>query len=58
MEKKYVTPSTKVMKIEMNAMVMTSGNAKEDVDWKDSESTDVGLTDFGNSNGDAVDWDF
>ncbi len=58
MKKEYVTPSTKVMKIEMNAMVMTSGNAKEDVDWTSSESTDVGLTDFGNSNGDAVDWDF
>lgn len=58
MEKKYVTPSTKVMKIEINAMVMASGNAKEDVDWTDSESTGVGFTDFGNSNGDAVDWDF
>jgi hypothetical protein len=58
MKKEYVTPSLKVMKINTSAMVMASGNAKEDVNWTDSESTGVGFTDFGNSNGDAVDWDF
>lgn len=58
MKKEYVTPSLKVMNIDMNAMVMTSGNAKEDVDWTASESAGVGFTDFGNSNGESADWDF
>lgn len=56
-----MTPSLKVMKIDMNAMVMASGNAKTDVDWQAGETDDntgVGFIDYGASNGTSVDWDF
>ena len=61
MKKEYVTPLLKVMKIDMNAMVMASGNAKTDVDWAAGETDDntgVGFIDYGASNGTSVDWDF
>ncbi len=56
-----MTPSLKVMKIDMNAMVMASGNAKEDIDWQNGESgNDSGVlfNDYDNSNTTGPDWDF
>lgn len=61
MKKVYVTPSLKVMKIGMNAMVMASGNAKEEIDWTAGESgsgSGVDFVDYGNSNSGSPDWDF
>ena len=61
MKKEYVTPSLKVMKIDMNAMVMASGNAKTDVDWDAGDSGDnTGLlfNDYENSNTTGSNWDF
>lgn len=59
MKKEYVTPSLKVMKIDMNAMVMTSGNAKTDVDWSNSsEGANILFNDFEDSNDTSSYWDF
>ena len=59
MKKEYVTPSLKVMKIDMNAMVMASGNAKEDVNWSNSsEGANVVFNEFENSNDSEGYWDF
>ena len=59
MKKEYVSPSLKVMKINMGAMVMTS--AKTDVDWQNGESdNDSGVlfNDYDDSNTTGPDWDF
>ena len=56
-----MTPSLKVMKMETNSLIMTSGSAKSDVDWDagdSGESTGLLFDDYGNSNGTSPDWDF
>ncbi len=56
-----MTPSLKVVEIEMNSLIMGSGDAKADVDWDAGETDDntgVGFIDYGASNGTSVDWDF
>jgi hypothetical protein len=59
MKKEYMTPSLKVMKIEMSSLM--SGSAKSDVDWDAGDSGDnTGLlfNDYENSNTTGPDWDF
>ena len=61
MKKEYMTPFLKVVKIEMNSLIMGSGNAKADVDWDAGDSGDnTGLlfNDYENSNTTGPDWDF
>lgn len=54
-----MTPSLKVVEIEMNSLIMGSGDAKTDVNWSNSsEGANVLFNEFENSNDSEGYWDF
>lgn len=59
MKKEYMTPSLKVVEIEMNSLIMGSGDAKTDVNWSNSsEGANVLFNEFEDSNDSEGYWDF